>query len=55
MKNTGFYLIILAVILITGCPLDEKINGNGNITSSERITTDFSGVFLEGAGNINIY
>jgi hypothetical protein len=55
VKNTGFYLIILAVILIIGCPFDEKINGNGDITSTERIATGFSGVYLEGVGNVNIH
>jgi uncharacterized Fe-S radical SAM superfamily protein PflX len=67
MKNMGFNLIIVAVIavFITGCPFDkikengtitnEKIKGNGNITSTERIAKGFNGILLEGVANLNIH
>jgi len=57
MKSSSLFFIIIVLIagFISGCSLDDKINGNGNITSTERTATGFSGVFLEGAGNINIY
>ena len=56
MKNIKFCLIAFAVIIfITGCELDNRIDGNGNITSTERIATGFNGIVLEGMGNINIH
>jgi ABC-type Fe3+-hydroxamate transport system substrate-binding protein len=57
MKNGNLYFIIIAVIagFFSGCSLNDKINGDGNITSTERIATGFTGIILEGAGNINIY
>jgi hypothetical protein len=35
--------------------LNDKINGNGNITSTDRTVTGFTGILLEGAGDINIH
>ena len=57
MKNIGKYIIIinLIILLSISCDLDDKINGNGNITSTERVATEFIGIILEGAGNINVY
>jgi hypothetical protein len=55
MKNTGFCLIAFFVIIfITNCELDNRINGNGDITSTERVATGFTGIVLEGAGNVNV-
>ena len=57
MKGTDFYFIVIAVIavLFMGCQLDNSINGNGNITSTERTAAGFTGITLEGAGNINVH
>jgi hypothetical protein len=57
MKNMGFYLVIVAVIgvFITGCQLDDRIKGNGNITNTERIAEGFKGILLEGVANINVH
>jgi len=57
MKNSNLYFIIVVLIagFISGCSLNDKINGNGNITSTDRTVTEFTGIVLEGMGNINIY
>jgi len=57
MKNIGKYIIIinLIILLSISCDLDDKINGNGNITNTERVATEFIGIILEGVGNINVY
>jgi hypothetical protein len=57
MKNSKFYFIIIVVIagVFSGCFWDDRINGNGRITSTERMATEFSGIVLKGTGNINIH
>jgi len=53
--NLNFIIIVLIVGFISGCSSNDKINGNGNITSTDRTVTGFTSIVLEGAGNINIY
>jgi hypothetical protein len=52
MKKTVVCIII--IVLIAGCSR-MGLDGNGAITTTERMAEGFNGILLEGAGNINIH
>jgi hypothetical protein len=55
MKTKKLLFVFLVVVFLgflNGCPTEI---GNGNVVSQERQASDFSGVTIEGVGNVNIY
>ena len=59
--SIGILTVLLAIGLLSGCPATgvdisgAGTRGDGNVVSQERNASNFSGVTLDGIGDVNIY